>query len=174
MNSLSPRLAPLSRLKFLVLFAALPAIASASDIAAWLVLNPNGKGETVMSTDVTEKNNLVRGNWKVSGTGVLQTDAGKDTGLLHRMILPQSDGTVIRMLAVSPEDVKARLKAGYITEGALGYVSLKAGPGLVPVVRFMKDDRYLWLISATDHAWAAKNGWTREKTVFWLAADTYR
>ena len=174
MNSIALRLSSFSRLKFLLLLAALPALASASDVQAWLVLNPNGSPETVMSTDVLEKNNLVRGNWHVSGSGVLQTDSGPDTALLYRMILPLPNGGVLRMLAVTPEEMKARVRAGYVTEGALGYVSTKSGPGMVPVIRFAKDDRYLWVVSAADQAWATKNGWKREKPVFWLAADTYR
>lgn len=174
MNSIASRLSSFSRLKALLLLVALPAVASASDVAAWVVVNPSNSPETVFSTDVMEKNNLVRGNWHVSGTGILQTESGPDTAMLYRMILPQPGGGVLRMLAVTPEEMKARLKAGYVTEGALGYVSTKAGPGLTPVVRYAKENRYLWLISAADQAWAAKNGWTKEKTVFWLAADTYR
>ena len=175
MKSIASRLSSFSRLKLLALLVALPAIASASDIASWIVLNPNGPApETVFSTDVLEKSNLVRGNWHVSGTGLIQTEAGPDTAMLYRMILPLPTGGVLRMLAVTPEEMKARLKAGYVTEGALGYVSTKAGPGLSPVVRFAKGERYLWLVSAADQAWATKNGWTKEKTVFWLAADTYR
>ncbi len=175
MNSIDPRIPLFSRLKLLLLLVALPAVASASDVAAWVVLNPNGSSpETVFSTEVVEKNNLVRGNWHVSGAGIIQTEAGDDTGLLYRMILPLPTGGVLRMLAVTPAEAKARLKAGYVTEGELGYVSTKAGPGLIPVVRYAKENRYLWLISAADQAWAVKNGWTKEKTVFWLAADTYR
>ncbi len=174
MNSIVPRLSSFSGFKFLLLLAALPALASASDVQAWVVLNPVSPAETIFSTDVAEKNNLIRGNWKVSGSGVIQTESGADTGLLHRMILPLPTGGVLRMLAVTPEEVKARLKAGYVTEGAVGYVSLKSAPGLVPVIRFSKADRFLWLISAADQAWATKNGWTREKAVFWLAVDTYR
>jgi hypothetical protein len=174
MNSIAFRTPTISRLKLLFLLVALPAVASASDVAAWLVLNPSSSPETILSTDVMEKNNLVRGNWHVTGTGVLQSEGGADTALLYRMILPQPNGGVLRMLAVTKDEMKARLKAGYVTEGELGYVSTKAGPGLIPVVRFAKDNRYLWLISPADQAWAAKNGWTKEKTVFWLAADTYR
>ena len=53
-------------------------------------------------------------------------------------------------------------------------MSLKAGPGLVAVNRFTKGDRYLWLISSVDQAWAEKNGWKRERTVFWLWPNQYR
>jgi hypothetical protein len=174
MNSTAFRTPTFSRLKLLFLLAALPAVASASDVQAWVVLNPSSSPEAIFSTDVVEKNNLVRGNWHVSGSGVIQTESGTDTALLYRMILPLPAGGVLRMLAVTKDEMKTRLKAGYVTEGELGYVSTKAGPGLTPVVRYAKGDRYLWLISAADQAWAAKNGWTKEKTVFWIAADTYR
>jgi hypothetical protein len=167
-------MSPFCRLKLLLLLVALPAIASAAEMPAWLVLNPNGSPETVLSTDVLEKNNLVRSKWHVTGAGALQSEAGPDLAMVYRMVLPQPNGGVLRMLAVSPGEMKARLAAGYVTEGAMGYASTKAGPGLIPVVRYMKDDRYLWVISATDQTWATKNGWTKEKVVFWLATDPNR
>jgi hypothetical protein len=78
----------------------------------------------------------------------------------------------MRMLVATPEEVSAMLKAGYITEGALGYVSLKGGPGLTTVYRYTKGERHLWLISWADQKWAEKAGWTREKAVFWLWAPS--
>ena len=161
------------RLKLLLCLVALPALASAADIQGWLVLNPN-LPETVMSTDVMEKNRLVKGGWHVSGTGVLHTDAAADTDQLYRMFRAVPKGGVVRMLAVSKADMNAAVRDGYITEGALGYVPLKAGPGRTAVYRFTKGDNLLWLISDADQAWALKAGWKRDKAVFWLWPNEYR
>lgn len=173
MNSLATPLSPFSRLKLLLLLAVLPAVASASDIQGWLVLNPV-LPETLMSTDVLEKNSLVRGGWHVSGTGVLHTDATADTGQLYRQFHPVPTGGVLRMLVATPDEVSANLKAGYVTEGALGYVPMKAAPGCSAVYRFSKEGKFIWLMSDADQAWATKNGWTRDKAVFWLWPNTYR
>ena len=173
MNSIATRFSPFSRLKLLLLLVVLPAVAAAGEVQAWLVLNPN-LPETLMSTDVLEKNGLVRGGWHVSGTGVLQSEGGADMGQLYRMFRPEAKGGVVRMLVATSDEVNANLKAGYITEGALGYVSLKAAPGRVAVYRFSKAGKFIWLISEADQAWATKAGWTRDKAVFWLGPNQYR
>ena len=162
--------------KLLLLLAATPLLAVAGDIQAWLMINTGNPAlpETIMSTDVLEKSGLARGNWKVSGGGVMQGDPVAGSAQLFRMFHPLPKGGVVRMLAVSQEEADARTKVGYVTEGALGYVSVKAGPGLVPVIRFSKEGKFLWVISSDDQAWATKNGWTREKVAFWLWPDTYR
>jgi len=173
MKTIAVRSSPFSCLKLLLLLVAVPAFASAAEVQAWLVMNPFS-GDSLMSTDVLEKNSLVRGGWKVTGAGVLHSEGDADSGMLHRMIKPLAKGGVLRMLVATTEEVNANLKAGYVTEGALGYVSLKAGPGKIAVYRFAKEDRLLWLISAADQAWATQNGWKRERAVFWIFADQYR
>lgn len=173
MNTIASRSTLFSRFKLLLCLVALPALGYAGDIQGWLVLNPNSP-ETVMSTDVLEKNNLVRGGWHVSGPGVLHTDKSADTDQLYRMFRPLPKGGVVRMLALGADEMNANLKTGFITEGALGYVPLKAGPGRTAVYRFSKDDRFLWLISDADQSWALKAGWKRDKAVFWLWPNEYR
>ena len=173
MNSPATLRSSISRLPLLLLLVVLPAIASAADIQGWLVLNPV-LPETVMSTDVMEKNKLVHGGWHVSGTGVLHTDATADTDQVYRMFRPVSTGGVVRMLAVTEAEKNANEKAGFILEGSLGNVPLKAAPGLTAVYRFSKAGKFLWLMSDTDQAWATKNGWARDKAVFWLWPNTYR
>ena len=172
MNSIATRLSSFSPLKLLLLLIVLPAMASAAEVQAWLLLNPFSP-ETLISTDVMEKNSLVRAGWKISGTGALQSEGGPDLGLLHRMVRPDPQGAYHSLVA-TPDEVGENLKAGYKTEGAMGYVSLEGGPGLVAVYRFSKGDHYLWLISAGDQKWATKNGWTRDKAAFWLGADPAR
>jgi hypothetical protein len=174
MNTIAAPFSHFSRLKLLLLLVALPALASAAEMPAWLVLNPSDSPETLMSTDVLEKNGLVRGGWRVSGTGLLHTEGGADTGLLHRMVHPLPKGAALRMLVATADDVNAQLKAGYVIEGALGYVALKPGPGHIAVYRFTKENKFIWLISGADQAWATKNGWTREQAVFWLWVDNNR
>ena len=126
-----------------------------------------------MSTDLLEKNHLVSGGWKVSGSGLLQSDGTADSGLLHRMVRVDPKGAS-RMLVATMDEVDAQLKAGYVTEGALGYVSLKPGPGLIAVHRFAKDNKHIWMISVADQTWAEKNGWKREPAAFWLWPNQYR
>lgn len=175
MKTIAARLTRLSPLKLLLLLTVLPLMAAAADIEGWLVLNTASPAnpESILSTDVMEKNGLVRGGWQVSGSGVLQGDEVADSVKVYRMFQPQPKGGVVRMLAVTKEEADTRTKAGFVTEGALGYVSVKAGPGMVPVIRFSKAGKFLWVISADHQAWAAKNGWKREKVAFWFWQDTY-
>ncbi|MEO6876601.1 MAG: hypothetical protein ABI222_17440 [Opitutaceae bacterium] len=163
---------PRSLIKLVLLLVLLPAVASAAEIQAWLMLNSFGP-ESLMSTDVLEKNNLVRAGWKVTGTGMLQTEGDANSGQLFRMVKTDSKG-VLRMLAVTKAEAEIQVKAGYVIEGALGYVATQTGPGHIAVYRFMKADKLLWLIGSADQTWAVKNGWTREKAVFWLWPDNDR
>jgi hypothetical protein len=172
MNTIDPRSALFRRLRLLVLLVTLPAIASAAEVQAWLMFNP-ASAETIMSTDLLEKNHLVLGGWRVSGTGILQSDGVADSGLLHRMVRVEPKGAS-RMLVATMDEVEANLKAGFVTEGALGYVSLKPGPGLIAVHRFAKGGKSIWMIGAADQTWAEKNGWKREQPAFWLWPDQYR
>ena len=172
MKSITLRLLSPSLFKFLLLLVAVPALAAASDIQGWLVLNPFAP-ECILSTDMLEQSRLVHAGWKVTGTGLLHTSGDASTGQLYRMVKPLPTGA-LRALAASAEELSANLKAGFVTEGALGHVSLKAGPGLIAVNRFTKDGKYLWLISPADQSWAEKNGWKRERTVFWLWPNQYR
>ena len=175
MKTTATRLLRLSPLRLLLLSSLLPLLGAAADIEGWVVLNTGSPAnpESILSTDVMEKNGLVRGGWKVSGSGVLQGDEVADSALVFRMFLAQPKGGVVRMLAVTKEEADTRTKLGYVTEGALGHVSLKAAPGMVPVIRFSKAGKYLWVISAADQGWAEQNGWKREKVAFWLWKDTY-
>ena len=172
MKTFAARLPLLARLRLLLLLAAFPAVMSAGEMQAWLMFNA-GSNETLMTTDFLEKNHLAQGGWKVSGTGVLQSEGGADTAKLFRMVLP-TPKAIFRMLVTSQDEVNARLKAGFVTEGALGYVSLKAGPGYLAVSRFSKGDKLIWLISAADQKWAETNGWKRETNVFWIWPGDYR
>ena len=167
-----PRLSHFSLIKLLLLLVVVPAMASAAEVQAWLLLN-SFSPETLISTDVLEKNSLVRAGWKISGSGSLQSEGAPDLGLLHRMMRPNPKGAYHSLVA-TPQEVGDNLKAGYVTEGAMGYVALKPGPGLIAVYRFSKEDRLLWLISASDQMWATKNGWTRDRPVFWLGFDPSR
>lgn len=174
MKTFVSRLARIFPITYL-LVAAFPLAAAAGDISAWVVINTGSPAnpESILSTDVMEKNRLVHAGWHVSGAGVLQGDEVAGSAQIFRMFFPLPKGGVARMFAVTREEADARTKVGYVTEGALGYVAQKAGPGMIPVIRFSKDARNLWVISATDQAWAEKAGWKREKVAFWLWPNTY-
>src|ERR1700690_914693 len=105
MKSTSPRSPALSLLKLLLLLVALPALASASDIQGWLVLNPFTP-ECIMSTDMLEQSRLVHAGWKVTGTGVLHTTGDAATSQLYRMVKPLPTGA-LRALAASDDELKA-------------------------------------------------------------------
>jgi hypothetical protein len=166
MNTTAVPVSPFHRLKLLVLLAALPAMLAAADVQAWLIRNPDSP-ESIMSTDPTEKDRLIKASWSLSGTGVLHTEAADDSAPLHRMVRT-TPKAVSRMLAANPAEVAAALKAGYETEGKLGFVALTSAPELVPVYRYSKEKRLLWLISPSDQVWAKKDGWKQERVAFWL------
>ena len=172
MKTFAARMPLLPRLMLLLLLAALPAMASAGEMQAWLMFNPSSS-ETLMTTDFLEKNHLAQGGWKASGSGVLHSEGGADTAKLFRMVLPTDKG-IFRMLVTDPEEVSAKLKAGFVTEGMLGYVSVKSAIGLIPVCRFSKGGKVIWLSSAADQKWAETNGWKREPNKFWLWPNDYR
>ena len=172
MNTHVPRSPLLSRLTFLLLLAVLPAMAAAGEMQAWLMYNPSSS-ETLMTTDFLEKSHLAQGGWKVSGSGILQSEGGTDTAPLVRMVRATDKG-IFRMLVTDPEEVSAKLKAGFVTEGTLGYVAVKTAVGLIPVCRFSKAGTFIWLSSAADQKWAETNGWKREPNKFWLWPTNYR
>jgi len=116
MKTFAHRLVRIFPTRYLLL-AAFPLMAAAGDISGWLVINTGSPAnpETILSTDVMEKNRLVHAGWHVSGTGLLQGDEVADSALVFRMFQPQKAGGVVRMLAVTKEEADARTKVGYVT-----------------------------------------------------------
>lgn len=167
MKTLSACFSLSRRWQLLVLIMSLTVTVSAADTRAWILLMQNpATAETIVSTDVNEKDKLVQAGWKLSGTGLLATEAGPDMGMLYRML--RATPPVGRRLAVTPEQVAANLEDGFVTEGALGYVVLKTAPDLVAVHCFRKGDRLIWVSGNDEQYWAEKNRWKREGAIFWL------
>jgi hypothetical protein len=143
-----------------------PAGLMAGTTQAWLLLTSNWH-ESIVSTDPAEKDKLVEGDWRLNGTGNLQTEPGKGLAALHRLTRSGSDGTD-RVLETDPARLAADIKAGYHDEGALGFVSTTDQTGLLPVEHFSKDKRHLWLINAADATTAKAQGWKSEGVAFWI------
>jgi hypothetical protein len=133
---------------------------------AWLLLSYN-MSESVLSTDPKEKGVLERAGWKVNGTALLQLKAEPDTAPVHRLARSGPKGTD-RRLEADATRLAAQKKSGYNDEGAMGHVSLKAKPGLIPVQHFTRGDYHLWLFDAADQAAAEKLGWKLDGVDFWV------
>ena len=151
---------------------ALPQLASAATVQAWLLLSGDWR-DSVISTDSKEKDTLASGGWKISGTGLLQTHAQAGAAALHRLARAGTNATD-RMLETDPAKVAALVKDGFTDEGVLGYVSSQVKPGLVPVFHFTKESKHFWTIDPADKAAAEEHGWKADGTAFWLwpASDT--
>lgn len=144
----------------------LPVIASAATSQAWLLVS-GAWNDSIITTDQKERDRLKREDWKISGTGLLQSSAKPGAVPLHRMFNAGSK-SVDRLLETRPAKVAARVKAGFIDEGVLGYVASEEKPGLVPVYHFVKEDKHFWLIDPKDKDTAERNGWKEDGISFWL------
>ena len=159
-----------------LIFTLVSGVAAAVEMPAWLVFNSANPAapESILSTDILEKSGLVRAGWKISCAGVVQSEAVPDSALVYRMVRQLPKGGVLRMLVTSKAEENALVQGGYLTEGALGYVSTQPGAKMLGVCRYTRNGKYLWLVAAADQQWALKNGWTREKVVFWLWPEPER
>lgn len=144
----------------------LPIFASAAANQAWLLVSGDWR-DTIITTDYKERDMLTGGGWKISGTGLLQSSANSGGVPLHRMFKPGANPSE-RLLEIVPSKVAARVKAGFIDEGVLGYVASEEKPELVAVLHFTKENRHFWLIDPKDKAAAERNGWKEEGVSFWL------
>lgn len=152
---------------FLIGFLMLPTMAVASDTKVWVLLMQNpAAAQTIVSSNPTEKEGLIKAGWRLSGTGLVSTEGGAGRGLLHRLLRTNPD--VERQLAMSPEELATHTAAGFVSEGAMGYVQLQAAPDLLPVHGFSKGGRFIWVMDHHDQYWADQNGWKRAGQMFWL------
>lgn len=145
---------------------AFPGMGVAATVQAWLLISGDLK-DSVISTDPKEKKLLQNGGWKVSGTGNLQTAPEKGAVALHRLARAGTDATD-RLLEADAGKLAAHVKSGFTDEGALGYVSSAAKPGLIPVYHFTKDGKHFWLIDKADQPAAEAKGWKPAGVSFWL------
>jgi hypothetical protein len=123
--------------------------------------------DSVISTDPKERDTLVKGGWKLNGTGNLQTAAEKGAVPLHRLARSGKNATD-RLLEADPVKVASHVKQGFMDEGVLGYVSAEAAPGLLPVYHFSQAGRHFWLIDKQDQETAEAKGWKPAGVSFWL------
>lgn len=136
---------------------------------AWVLLMQNpDQAQSLISTSQEEAKHLISAGWKLSGAGTLSTEGGADKIQLIRMLRMKPD--VARRVATSPEEVASNTKEGFASEGALGYARANQEEGAVPVHRFSKGDRLIWVSGHHEQYWADHNGWKREPGIFWLKA----
>lgn len=149
------------------MLVALPLAVNAGDMRAWLLLRQNSDAsETILSTDSVEMKSLTSNGWQISGTGILTTDGGAKKILVHRML--STTPVVSRRLVLAPEEIAANLKAGYITEGAMGYAFAVEVPKSIAVRRYRKADREIWLAAPDQQSWAEGSGWKSDGAAFWM------
>jgi hypothetical protein len=149
----------------LILLAA-PLAGMAQGAPGWLMLRSE-VADSVLVTDPGEKGKLEKDGWKLDGEVrfLMPTDTGALP--LHRMARPGDKGTD-RMLSTNAEEVSACIKDGFADEGMLGYVAAtQLTPEMVPVYRYRKEKKNLWLIDKADQPWAEKNGWKLDGAAFW-------
>lgn len=152
-----------------LLFAALTV--QAQHTRTWLMLNVTTQ-ESVFSTDPKEQAHLAKEGWKTNGEAALLSANQPNTAAMQRLF-KVSDKGVDRIFAISAEEATAATKSGYVNEGTLGQAStVQSAPTMVPVYRFTKDARNLWLIDPADQAWAEKAGWKLKGVAFWLWPKT--
>ncbi len=150
-----------------LVLVALPLAVNAADVRAWVLLRQNSDAsETILSTDSVEMKFLTKSGWQIGATGNLTSNGGANKLMVHRMVLTAPE--VSRRLGLLPEEVAANLKAGYVTEGAMGYASVAESPGAIAVRRYRKGEREIWLAVPELKSWAESSGWKSDGGVFWL------
>lgn len=133
---------------------------------AWVIESSEYK-ETIVSTNPTEKDQLVKDGWKVDGTGMMRTDWEAGAGGLHRLSRVTAKG-VDRSLETDAKQLPLLEKSGYTDEGVVGFVADSDGPGRIPVIQFSQGTHRLWVVSEDAQAKLKKEGWTRQGIHFWL------
>lgn len=132
-----------------------------------------GAQESVFVTDSKEQAHLAKEGWKTNGEAVLLSVSQPDTGAMQRLFKASPGKGVDRIFAITAEEAAGAMKAGYVNEGILGYAATtQSAPAMVPVYRFTKDSKNLWLVDTADKAWAEKAGWKLKGVAFWLWPKT--
>ncbi|MBA4138610.1 MAG: hypothetical protein C0518_14995 [Opitutus sp.] len=138
-----------------------------ADHPLWVLIDP-ASGDSVFSTDAEEKKRLVAGHWKVNAEVRIWSEGAADRSELHRLVRVANDRSS-RLVSARADEIATAKRAGFVDEGALGFVALKElNDSLVPVRRFKNGDRFLWLIDEADRAWAENSGWQLVGEDFWV------
>ena len=133
----------------------------------WLLLNQSSQ-ETLLVMDAAEKDKLQHAGWLTNGHGSLALHPAADLAGVHRLVASTSLG-YDRVFSLAPEEIEACLKAGYHDEGVLGQgAATQLKPEMIPVYRFSRASKHLWLIGTSARPWAEKNGWKFGGIAFWI------
>ena len=133
---------------------------------AWIIESADFK-ETIVSSNPTEKDHLVKDGWKIDGTGMMRTSWVPDSGPLHRLSQSTAKG-IDRVLETDVGQLPILKKSGYVDEGLIGFVADSEGPGRIPVIQFSKANRRLWVVGEETQAKLKQEGWIRQGVHFWL------
>lgn len=150
---------------FLIL--GLPLAATAQVTQSWLMLHKEMQ-DTMIVIDVAERAKLEQAGWTLNGTLGFVPDNEPGGVALHRMAqYNKVNGG--RIFTARSGEIKAAINLGYTDEGKLGLVGLKQlSPGMVPVQRYRKGERYIWLVDKSVQPWAEENGWRPDVISFWV------
>ncbi len=148
--------------------------ATAADLTAatraWLMLNPAAE-DTLLVTDPAEQQRLEKGGWETDAVLGLFSEGDARRSALQRLF-KQEKGKSYRLLSGRGDEVEQAKGKGFQLEGTMGFVALtQTQPELVPVKRFKKDDRLLWLAGKQNQAWAKEAGWQLVGDDFWVLPD---
>lgn len=153
---------------WLVLAATAPGLAAAT--RAWLMLNPAAE-DSLLVTDPAEQQRLEKGGWETDAVFGLFSEGDARRSALQRLF-KQEKGNSYRLLSGRADEVEAAKRSGFQLEGAMGFVALtQTAPELVPVKRFKKGERLLWIAGAQNQAWAKEAGWQLVGDDFWVLPD---
>jgi hypothetical protein len=142
-------------------------LAWSQDQPVWLLLNLSSP-DSLLTTDPTEKDRLLAAGWKQNAEARLFSVGAAERSDLHRMIGAQR-GVTQRLFAARGDEIAQARKAGFSDEGVIGRVALRPRePHLVPVRRFAREGRFLWLIDTADQPWIEKAGWRLVGDDFWV------
>ena len=133
---------------------------------AWVIESSDFK-ETIVSSNPTEKDQLIKDGWIIDGTGMMRTEWEAGAGPLHRLSQSTAKG-VDRLLETDVRQLPALQKSGYVDEGLVGFVADSDAPGRIPVIQFSKANRKLWVVGEEAQAKLKQEGWIRQGIHFWL------
>ena len=151
----------------ILLVLSLPLAAPAQVTQSWLMLHKDMQ-DTMIVIDPAERAKLEQAGWTLNGTLVFVPENEPGGAALHRMAqYNKVNGG--RIFTARSGEIKAAINLGYTDEGKLGLVGLKQlSPGMLPVQRYRKGERYIWLLDKSVQLWAEQNGWRADVISFWV------
>ena len=133
----------------------------------WLMLSEVSQ-ETCFVGDPAEQSRLINSGWRINGEGSLLIKPQATTVGMQRWVKGFDNGND-RIFATNAEQAAIAKKSGYSLEGVMGQVALtQLTPRMIPVYRFVREWRSLWLVDKADQSWAERNGWKAKGIAFWI------